>query len=843
MGKRKGRKPAVKSRSGAGKVRREPRPASEAEPEPEIEEEEEAEGEGDFCFDCKDGGDLRLCDYRNCHKAYHPNCVGKDEGFLKSDDEFICSWHTCFICKGRSYFRCLCCPDNSVCRGCHSRADFFRVGKQTKGFCTDCLRFAIMIEKNVEVDSDGAKVDFNDRETVEFLFKDYWEIVKKKEGLTLDDLQEAHFPKEKHSSDDDFLDNIDDGEDEAIRLSNNGTSNKVRAIRKQKKSKKNVYDGWGSKVLIEFLKSIEKDTSKPLDQFGAAEVVKEYIRQKNLSTKDKKTHVTCDDKLQSLFKRKEIKFTKIYSLLEQHIASNASSEDETLSSSEDNSGSFRKKRTQTMTSESSTPKGISERHRRCFASLVRENIKLIYLRKSLVMNLLKHPEIFENKVIGCFVRVKNDPKDYPRPKLFHQLGQVTGILKSSEEYKIRDVSTNMLLCISGYWSAVKISMLSDEDFEEDECEHLRLLVKKEHSERHTVAELEEKARIVHSDIISHWIDKELQRLEKLIEVANEKGWRYEMHEFIEKRRLLRTPSERQRLLEEVPQVIPDLEDNNDTALLVASPDKSFQINTSVLQGASGERAVCLKSCSQEISKGADEKAVRLKSCSEEKSEGANEQTVCFKSWSEENPKATEADACTPATCVQNQAIAVKFDAAGDTPRTYAGNQGCKDNAAGDRLEKHVQKQGTEVKSNAAGDTPRTYFRNQGTQGSKDNAAGNRLGMHVQKQGTEANAAGIKREVIIIDDNEDDSVHDEGASITGDLDANKSGDTRIVQHETRNTSMWYYTDPQDDEQGPFTMEQLRGWKEASFFDADFRVWRAGQSCESAILLTDALGLNL
>uniref|UniRef100_A0ACD5TM12 Uncharacterized protein n=1 Tax=Avena sativa TaxID=4498 RepID=A0ACD5TM12_AVESA len=821
MGKRKGRKPAVKSRSGAGKVVKEPRPASEA--EVETEEEEEAEGEGDFCFVCKDGGDLRLCD-RNCHKAYHPYCVGKDEDFLKSDDKFICSWHTCFICKGRSYFRCLCCPDYSVCRGCHSQAEFVRVGKQTKGFCTNCLRFAIMIEKNVEVDSDGEKVDFNDKATVEFLFKDYWEIVKKKEGLTLDDLQEAHFPKEKHSSDDDFLGNIDDGGDEAIRLSNNGTSNEVRAIRKQKKSKKNVYDGWGSKVLIEFLKSIEKDTSKPLDQFGAAEVVKEYIRQKDLSQKDKKAHVKCDGKLYSLFKRKEIKFTKIYSLLEQHIASNATSEDETLSSSEDNSGSFRKKKTRTMTSESSTPKGISERYKRCFASLVRENIKLIYLRKSLVMDLLKHPEAFENKVIGCFVRVKNDPKDYPRPKLFHQLGQVTGIRKSSEEYKVRDVTTNMLLCISGYWSAVKISMLSDEDFEEDECEHLRLLVKKEHSERHTVVELEEKARNVHSDIVSHWIDKELQRLEKLIEVANEKGWRYEMHELIEKRRLLRTPSERQRLLEEVPQVIPDLEDNKDNELLIASPDKSFQINTSVLQGA-------------------DEKAVRLKSCSEEKSEGANAQTVCFKSWSEENPKATEADACTPATCVQNQAIAVKSDAAGDTPRTYVGNQGTqgsKDNAAGDTLEKHVQKQ---VKSNAGGDTPKTYARNQGTQGSKDNAAGDRLGMHVQKQATEANAAGIEREVIIVDDDdEDDSVHDEGAS-TVDLDANKSRDTSFMPHETRNTTMWYYTDPQDDEQGPFMLELLRGWKEAGFFDADFRVWRAGQSSDSAILLADALRLKL
>ncbi|CAM0955441.1 unnamed protein product [Alopecurus aequalis] len=844
MGKRKSRRPTAKSRGGPGGGGSEPPPVSETETE--------AEGESDFCFLCKDGGDLRLCDFRNCHKAYHAHCVGKGEDFLNSDDEFFCRWHTCFICKGRSYFRCLCCPSNSVCLGCRRQAEFVQVRKQTKGFCTNCLRMAIMIEKNIEVDSDGEKVDFSDKSTYEFLFKDYWEIVNEKEGLTLDNLQEANsfldspncnhvshsenFPKE-HSSDDDFLDNVDDDNDndEPIRLSNvNGASNKVKALRKQGKSKKNVYVGWASKELIEFLASIGKDTSVSLDQFGAAEVVKEYIRQKDLLQKDKKKNVICDDKLRPLFRKQKIKFTKIYSLLERHIAANATSEDETLTSSEDNSDLFRKKKTRTMTSESSTSKEISEKIRRCFASLVRDNIKLIYLRRSLVMDLLKQPETFENKVIGCFVRVMNDLKDYKnsRSTTKYQLGEVTGIRKSSEEYTIRNssISTNMLLCISSCWSEVKISMLSDEDFEEDECEHLRLMVKKDNSERKTVAEFEGKARNVHRDIVSHWIDKELQRLEKLIEVANEKGWRYEMHEYIEKRRLLRTPSERQRLLEDVPRVIPDLEDNKDTELLIAASGTNGERavclesgSEDISKGTHGGRAVCLESCSEEISKGADEertpclkscskdkskgtneKAVCVKSCSEEKYEGVNGGAVCFKSWPEANPKATEAAANTPETSVQNQAIAVK--------------------------------------SNAAGDTPRTYFQNQDR---KDNAAGDRLGMHVQKQGTEANAAGIKAEVINIDDDaEDDAVHDEGSNISVAVsDADKSQDTRMVQHETKHTGgSWYYMDPQDDQQGPFPIELLRGWKEAGFFDDGFRVWRAGESSDSAILLTEALLLK-
>uniref|UniRef100_A0A0D9WGN5 Uncharacterized protein n=1 Tax=Leersia perrieri TaxID=77586 RepID=A0A0D9WGN5_9ORYZ len=506
----------------------------------------EGESEEDYCFACKDGGHLRFCDYRNCHKAYHPECVGKDDKFLNSDEEFICNWHMCFICNGHSYYRCFCCPDKSICRGCVKQAEFVSVMRQTMGFCNNCLRMAIMIEKNVDVDSDGERVDFSDRETYEFLFKDYWEIIRDKEGLTLDNLQQAHailrsglnrnelsdsekLPNSEQSSDDDFLGHSDDNDEPLYPSDFNGTTNKVKTILKEGKTKKNVFVGWGSKELIEFLTSIGKDTSKPLDQFAAAEVVKGYIRQKDLLQKDKKKHVISDDKLWSLFRKSKLKYNKIYSLLERHIAENITSEDESLASSEDNTNSIMKRKGQTINCGLSTPEEVSERYRRCFASLIRDNIRLIYLRRTLIIDLLKQPNTFECKVIGCYVRIKNDPKGYShhKPQKLYQLGQVTGIRKSSEEYKMRDISTDILLCISDMWSDVKISVLSDEDFEEEECEDLRLLSQKEPSKRQTVAEFEEKARSVHADITNHWINRELRRLDKLIEMANEKGWRGE----------------------------------------------------------------------------------------------------------------------------------------------------------------------------------------------------------------------------------------------------------------------------------------------------------------------------
>ncbi|KAF0922667.1 hypothetical protein E2562_001065, partial [Oryza meyeriana var. granulata] len=708
----------------------------------------------------------------NCHKAYHPECVEKDDSFLNSDEQFICDWHTCFICKGRSYYRCFCCPGNSVCRGCVKQAEFVPVMRQTMGFCNNCLRMAIMIEKNVDVDSDGERVDFSDRETYEFLFKEYWEIIRDKEGLTLDNIREAYallrsglncnelsdsekLPNSEQSSDDDFLGNTNDNDELVYPSVLNGTTNKVKTILKEGKTKKNVYVGWGSKELIGFLSSIGKDASKPLDQFGAAEVVKEYIRQKDLVQKDKKKLVICDDKLWSLFRKSKIKYNKIYSLLERHIAENMTSEDETLASSEDNTDSVMKRKGRTMNSELSTPEEVSERYRRCFASLVRDNIKLIYLRRTLVIDLLKQPDTFECKVIGCFVRVKNDPKGYShhKPQKLYQLGQVTGIRKSSEEYKIRDISTDILLCISDMWSDAKISVLSDEDFEEEECEDLRLLSKKEPSKRQTVAEFEEKVRSVHTDIVSHWINKELQRLEKLIEMANEK--------------------ERQRLLEEVPQVIPDVEDNKDPELLVMAANKFSQKNTagkpcdlSVGTNSNRDRVDCLKSCSEEKLKG------------------------------------SKGDTDAPGTC----------------------------------LEKLVTKA---IEVNTPGDMPRT---------------------HVQNHGTKATAAVTTAQIINVDDDEDD-LHGKSGDMIVDLDSDRSGDHDTRQHETKHDvscsgqkavkakeeisehiSVWYYNDPQGDEQGPFSMELLRHWWKSGYFNDDFRVWRTGQSCDSAILLKEALLLT-
>ncbi|KAJ0972168.1 hypothetical protein J5N97_020127 [Dioscorea zingiberensis] len=430
----------------------------------------------DYCFICKDGGLLLVCDYKNCLKAYHTSCIGKDDSFwrLKSDG---------------------------------------------------------LVEK----------VDFNDTSTYEFLFKDYWEIVKEKEGLTLTDLHAAaallksgknyktesdldNLPEEDLVSEDDYL---EDKYDEGIVVFDDmkGKCHKTKTPLKRSRSKKKTFIGWGSKELLQFLASVGKNTAQPLTQLDACEIVKDYIHEHNLFHPDKKKKVVSDGNLYSLFRKRSLKLHKIYSLLESHFAENEDSNDESSFSSEDGGDLIGNKRQRRKTSGSMNQKAessdlkekVSIANQTCHASIVEKNIQSVYLRRSLILKLLEDSETFEHKVVGCFVRVKSDPKDFfYSPEKPYQLGQVIGIKKIATAYKLGDSSIDIVLKISNMYKDIQITMLSDDDIEEEECEDLRQLVKKGLFKRPTVC--------------------------------------------IERRDLLRTPAERLRLLKKIPNVIADTEE-------------------------------------------------------------------------------------------------------------------------------------------------------------------------------------------------------------------------------------------------------------------------------------------
>ncbi len=52
-------------------------------------------------------------------------------------------------------------------------------------------------------------------------------------------------------------------------------------------------------------------------------------------------------------------------------------------------------------------------------------------------------------------------------------------------------------------------------------------------------------------------------------------------------------------------------------------------------------------------------------------------------------------------------------------------------------------------------------------------------------------------------------------------------------------IWFYSDPNGNRQGPFTVAALRRWSDAGYFPPNFKVWRKGQSENEAVYLYSIL----
>ncbi|XP_017613394.2 uncharacterized protein At5g08430-like [Gossypium arboreum] len=562
----------------------------------------------DYCFFCKDGGLLRVCDYKNCLKSFHPQCVGRDDSLLETDERWFCGWHFCFICSKPAKFHCFCCP-SAICGRCLCDVEFAIV-KGKRAFCNTCLELALLIEDKKNVNANGVKVDFNDRETYEFLFKGYWEWVKEKEGLTLKQLHSSdrllkdgknydfqmncnHREEDTGDFEDDSISEGDDWADNQARRKKE-TKGKLSLSNRKRKSKKMEYIGWASKQLTEFLIFVGKDVKRELSQYDVATIVTEYCKENKLFHPEKKKTVICDERLQSLLGRKSVNRNGIYKLLTVHFSENLEQSEDSVcfSSKEDDNISVPCNKRQRKSSpdwkfeEQETATSPSES---CLAAIVSRNIKLIYLKKSLVLELAQL-DTFYDKMVGSFVRVKSDPNDYFQ-KNSHMLVQVKGIKDTSMK---ENTNSTILLQVSNMVKDIPVCKLSDDDFTEEEIDDLNRRMRTRMLERPTVLDLEQKARSLHEDITKHWITKELALLRSQINRANEKGWRRELSEYMYKMQLLQTPSEQSRLIHEVPEVVAESEPSS-----VDSPREYREEHKASLEPIAARSVSKIQKCSSE----------------------------------------------------------------------------------------------------------------------------------------------------------------------------------------------------------------------------------------------------
>ncbi|XP_015165024.1 zinc finger CCCH domain-containing protein 19-like isoform X2 [Solanum tuberosum] len=415
----------------------------------------------DWCFQCKDGGELMICDNGGCLKAYHPKCAGVEDSVLTSDEPWICGRHTCLICKGKSYYHCYCCI-RAACSSCIGLIDFVHL-KGRNGLCNNCLKLALLVEEDKNIDSDGEKVDFRDRETQEGLFREYYEIVKEKEGIDKNKLLagKALLDKEKICQISSYSDKRCEKQDEQLSLDN--------------------------------------------EDFNDGEPQKKKLKMKRCTQQKTKTQ------------------SKVIGSLEQNKISSI---------------------------------WYSTAPQSQFAALIPENIKLVYLKRSLVMELIKQPESIKTKIIGSFVRVKLDPRDSEQHNS-HQLMQITGVFSGIKLGSSDTCNSESLIEVSNMATDVSLTMLSDAEISEEDCDVLRKNVKAGLQKKPTIVELEQRAKILHEDITKHRIAQELELLQKLIDRANEKGRRQELFQHLEKRKLLQQASYLSFVLQNIPQVTPE----------------------------------------------------------------------------------------------------------------------------------------------------------------------------------------------------------------------------------------------------------------------------------------------
>ncbi|CAJ2640614.1 unnamed protein product [Trifolium pratense] len=543
----------------------------------------------DWCFICKDGGELRVCDFKDCLKTYHADCAKEDASFLTNDSNWCCGSHFCFLCRRASKFMCMCCPI-AVCGKCYYVAEFATV-KRNKGFCRHCSKLAFLIEKNADADSDGEPIDMKDPDTYESYFLEYYESIKKKEGLNTQhvliardtikngknkrDLDPCEIGEEEDDSGEsdvsDFMGSDYDLDDTAGVQSRRKKAcmKKIKSVKGSKavKDKKTDFVGWGSRSLMDFLKNIGRDTTKEFSEHDVASIIIEYCHKNKLFDPEKKKRVICDANLWALLRRKSVNKNNIQNLLAPHFAENVEETDDAISGSEEMDNveaiNFPKQKNLNPTTKSCQSEVFEELPSE-FAAIISSNVKLVYLKRSLIMELLKQPETFDGKVLGSFVRTKADPNDYLQ-KNSHLLLQVIGINRSNKDKLHQEI----LLRLSNVPKDVPISKISDDDFSEEECQDLYQRITNGLLKKPTILELEQKARTLHEHRMKHWISREITLLRNRIDLANEKGWRRELAQYMDQKQKLESPSEQSRLLSEIPKVIPEMVDTN------LSPEDSF----------------------------------------------------------------------------------------------------------------------------------------------------------------------------------------------------------------------------------------------------------------------------
>ncbi|KAK6159524.1 hypothetical protein DH2020_006838 [Rehmannia glutinosa] len=500
-------------------------------------------------------------------------------------DSGYTGWHLCSICEKNARYMCYTCTF-SLCRSCIKDAVILCV-RGNKGFCEACMRTVKLIENNEQgnkelehlasleclsyapdpggfsnfafADTYHTQIDFDDKSSWEFLFKDYYIELKAKLSLSSVEIAEAKNPwkgadmlsgPSKQESSEAHADANDGGSGSDDSIENTVTVRpKRRKIRKQSKARSGEEElastgvaagdkaisvsensEWASKELLEFVSHMKNGDTSLLSQFDVQALLLEYIKRNKLRDPRRKSQIICDARLESLFGKPRVGHFEMLKLLESHFlvreeqnddfqGSVVDTENNQLDIDDVNRGVKDKKRKSRKKSYRGPQSNLDD-----YAAIDMHNIGLIYMRRKLMEDLLEDTEMFNDKVIGTFVRIRISGSNQKQD--LYRLVQVVGTSKAAEPYKIGKKTTDIMVEILNLdkTEIVSIDTISNQEFTEEECKRLRQSIKCGLLSRLTVGEI---------------LDKTME-----IQAARVND-------------LLKTPEERRRRLEEIPEIHAD----------------------------------------------------------------------------------------------------------------------------------------------------------------------------------------------------------------------------------------------------------------------------------------------
>ncbi|CDY16316.1 BnaC01g23510D [Brassica napus] len=533
--------------------------------------------EEDVCFICFDGGGLVLCDRRNCPKAYHPACIKRDEAFFRTAAKWNCGWHICGTCQKASSYMCYTCIF-SVCKRCIKDADYVIV-RGNMGLCGTCIKPIMLLEKVSQGDNEAVKVDFDDKLSWEYLFKVYWLCLKEELSLTVDELTRANNPwkvvpyvaPKVESQNDHTRNRAYSADNSAVDVAVNGTKRRRTSDSPTLPSKLDTKNpsntlkklpgdtSWATKELLEFLSFMRNEDTSLLSQFDVQGLLLDYIKKKDLRDPVQESQVICDQMLVKLFGRQRVGHFEMLKLLESHFLIQEKPKDEKTKNGEsahavhdppvrDRRRKMRKK----------TDGGVQNENLDAYAAIDVHNINLIYLRRKYLETLLDDINKLREKVVGTILRIKVSGGDQKLD--IHRLVQVVGTSKAATSYQLGAKTTDVML---DKREAISIDQLSDQDVTEDECKRLRQSIKCGLNKRLTVmiyslgnaclfwwcqGDTLKTGATLQAMRINEALETDIVKFKHLRDRASEKG---------QKLGLLESPEERQRLLQEVPEVHTD----------------------------------------------------------------------------------------------------------------------------------------------------------------------------------------------------------------------------------------------------------------------------------------------